>query len=139
MALSGACALAADSVVGIEATDAWIRWLPAGIPSGAYLTLINSGTAPQVLVSAASPDFAAVSFHQTRTVNGVSEMSALGSLTVKPQSSLRFAPGGYHLMLMQPLRPLHPGDHVVITLRFADGKSLPVSFAVRSAASESSG
>jgi periplasmic copper chaperone A len=132
-ALLSTFASAAGSEAGIQARDAWIRWLPANIPSGAYLTLINSGTAPQVLVSAASPDFAEVSFHQTRTVNGLSEMSAVSALTISPQSSLQFAPGGYHIMLMQPSRTLHPGDHVPITLRFADGKSLQVSFEVRSA------
>jgi periplasmic copper chaperone A len=132
-ALMGAFSFAADGGAGIQARDAWIRWLPANIPSGAYLTLTNSGSAPQVLVSAMSPDFAEVSFHQTRIVNGVSEMSAVSSLTVRPHQSLQFAPGGYHIMLMQPLRALHPGDHVPITLRFADGTSLPVSFEVRSA------
>jgi copper(I)-binding protein len=124
---------AAPSGPDVHASDAWIRWLPANIPSGAYLTLTNSGTAPQTLVGATSPDFAAVSFHQTRTVNGVSEMSALTTLTLQPQGRLQFAPGGYHLMLMQPRRALHPGDHVPITLRFADGRSLQVSFLVRSA------
>jgi periplasmic copper chaperone A len=132
-ALLSAFSFAADSGIGIQAAEAWIRWLPANIPSGAYLTLINSGTTPRVLVSAVSSDFADVSFHQTRTVHGVSEMSAVSSLTVNPQHSLQFAPGGYHLMLMQPLRTLHPGDHVPITLRFADGTSLLVSFEVRSA------
>jgi copper(I)-binding protein len=117
----------------VQASDAWIRWLPAGIPSGAYLTLSNSGSAPAVLVGASSPDFAAVSFHQTITVNGMSGMSAVERLTVAAQGSLRFAPGGYHIMLMQPTRTLHPGDHVPITLRFADASSLLVSFDVRSA------
>jgi copper(I)-binding protein len=134
------CALLNIATVGVaqsgsevQASDAWIRWLPANIPSGAYLTLTNSGTVPQTLVGATSPDFAEVSFHQTRTVNGVSEMTALSALTVRPQGRLQFAPGGYHLMLMQPLRALHPGDHVPITLRFADGRALQASFQVRSA------
>jgi len=125
--------LAAQGAAAVQARDAWIRWLPANVPNGAYLTLINSGSAPLVLVGAASPDFAAVSFHQTRIVNGVSEMSAVGNLRLAPQSSLQFAPGGYHIMLMQPLRALHPGDRVPITLRFADGTALQVSFEVRAA------
>ncbi len=132
-ALLSTFTFAAGGGAGMQARDAWIRWLPANIPSGAYLTLINSGSTPRVLVSAVSPDFADVSFHQTRTVHGVSEMSAVSSLTINPQRSLQFAPGGYHLMLMQPLRTLHPGDQVPITLRFADGTSLVVSFEVRSA------
>ena len=132
-ALASSFSFAADGAPRVQATDAWIRWLPANIPSGAYLTLTNSGNAPRVLASASSPDFAAVSFHQTRTVNGVSEMSAVDKLTVAPQGSLHFVPGGYHIMLMQPTRTLHPGDHVPITLRFDDGSALLVSFEVRGA------
>jgi copper(I)-binding protein len=132
-ALTGASSFAADRTPAVRATDAWIRWLPAGIPSGAYLTLSNSGSTPAVLVGASSPDFAAVSFHQTRTVNGTSEMNAVDRLTVAPRGDLHFAPGGYHIMLMQPTRTLQPGDRVPITLRFADASSLLVSFEVRSA------
>jgi periplasmic copper chaperone A len=126
-------ALATDIDAGIQVTEAWIRWLPANIPSGGYMTVINTGSVPQVLISATSPDFGQLSFHQSVTNNGVSEMVAVGSLTIKPQSSVRFSPGGYHIMLMQPKRALHPGDRVPITLRFADGHSLAVPFEVRAA------
>jgi copper(I)-binding protein len=34
-------------------------------------------------------------------------------------------------MLMQATKPLQPGDHVPIILRFADGSSLTVQFEVR--------
>lgn len=131
--------LAADIGAGIEVKDAWIRWLPANIPSGGYMTLINTGTVSEVLISAASPDFGQISFHQSVTNNGVSDMVAVGSLTVKPQSSVRFSPGGYHIMLMQPKRALHPGDRVLITLRFADGHSIVVPFEVRAAGAGESG
>jgi copper(I)-binding protein len=132
-ALTSTFGLAAEITPVVQASDAWIRWLPANIPSGAYLTLTNSGSTPRVLAGASSPDFGAVSFHQTRTVNGMSEMSAVDRLTVAPRGSLHFAPGGYHIMLMQPTRMLHPGDQVPMTLRFADGSSLQVSFEVRGA------
>ena len=132
-ALLSAFSIAATGSVGIQAREAWIRWLPANVPSGAYVTLIKSGGAPQVLVGASSPDFAQISFHQTRTANGMSEMSAVDNLTVASHGSLRFAPGGYHMMLMQPRRALQPGDQVPITLHFADASSLLVLFDVRSA------
>jgi periplasmic copper chaperone A len=124
---------AAPMAASIQVKDAWIRWLPANVPSAGYMTLINTGTVAGVLVSAASPDFGEVSFHESLTKNGMSEMVAVSTLTVKPQSSLRFAPGGYHMMLMQPKRALQPGDRVLIKLRFADGQSLEVPFEVRGA------
>jgi periplasmic copper chaperone A len=132
-ALTSTFSSAADITAPLQASEAWIRWLPANVPSGAYLTLSNSGSAPRTLESASSPDFAAISFHQTRMVNGVSEMSLADHLIVPPHGSLHFAPGGYHLMLMQPTRTLHTGDRVPMTLRFIDGSSLQVSFEVRDA------
>jgi copper(I)-binding protein len=128
---------AATPDLGLQVKEAWIRWLPANVPSGAYMTLSNTGAVPRVLVSAASPDFGEVSFHETHINNGVSEMSAVNSLTVKPRASLRFSPGGLHMMLMQPKRSLHPGDQVPITLHFADGQSLDVLFEVRAAGAHS--
>jgi periplasmic copper chaperone A len=123
--------LAADMPPRVQVTDAWIRWLPANLPSGGYMTLTNTGTVPSVLVSAASPDFGQVSFHRSLTKEGVSDMAAVDTVTVAPHSSVRFSPGGYHIMLMQPKRSLQPSDRVLITLQFADGHSLEVAFEVR--------
>jgi copper(I)-binding protein len=52
-------------------------------------------------------------------------------ITIDPHSSLSFAATGYHMMLVQPNKPLKPGDHVLITLQFAGGSSLTAPFDVR--------
>ena len=52
-------------------------------------------------------------------------------IELKPSASLIFAPGGYHLMLMNPKRTLRAGDPVVINLQFRGGPDLPVAFQVR--------
>jgi copper(I)-binding protein len=135
----GAPGVVAANGPDIQVTQAWIRWLPAGIPSGGYMTLTNTGTVPRVLIGADSADFADISLHQTRTKNGMSDMAELSAVKIEPQSSVRFAPGGYHLMLMQPKRALHPGDRVRITLHFADGAAMEVPFAVRSASDAEAG
>src|ERR1700722_2485652 len=126
-------ALSASPVIDIQARDGWIRWLPAGVPSGGYVILKNTGDAPRVLTGATSPDFGEVSFHQTRENHGVSLMEAITSITIAPHSTMSFSPGGYHIMLMQPTRALRPGDKVSVSLRFADGRTLDVPFEVRSA------
>jgi copper(I)-binding protein len=69
--------------------------------------------------------------HQTRLRNGMSEMTQVESIELKPRIPVRFAEGGYHLMLMQPKRSLKPGDRVLIILRFAQGPSVEVPFDVR--------
>jgi copper(I)-binding protein len=116
---------------GIRIQDAWIRWLPAGIPAGGYLTVTNDGERPVTLVGADSAAYGEVSLHISRTQNGVAQMSPVGQIVIGPHASVNFAVAGYHMMLMQPTRPINPGDQVPITLHFADGAVLMVKFAVR--------
>jgi periplasmic copper chaperone A len=115
----------------IQVKDAWIRWLPANVPGGGYMTLINTGPAARVLIGASSPDYGEVSIHQTRIHEGLNDMIRVESVELRPLIPVRFAQGGYHLMLMQPKRPLKPGDRVRITLHFAQGPSIEVPFEVR--------
>jgi copper(I)-binding protein len=122
---------ASEPAIDIQVTDAWIRWLPAGVPGGGYMTLVNTGPAARVLIGATSSDYGEVSMHQTRVRNGVNEMTPVASIELRPQILVRFAEGGYHLMLLQPKRPLKPGDRVLVTLRFAQGPSVEVAFEVR--------
>jgi copper(I)-binding protein len=49
---------------------------------------------------------------------------------------LKFAPGGYHLMCMQPSADIKPGKTVSVTLTFANGSSVTAPFAVRSASGQ---
>ncbi len=127
----GAGVLCAQAALDIQVKEAWIRWLPPGIPAGGYMTLVNTGSSTRVLVGAVSPDYGEISFHQSVQSHGMSQMTPVDSVVLKPQATVLFAEGGYHLMLMQPKRPIHPGDHVSVTLRFADGRSIEVPFDVR--------
>lgn len=115
----------------IEVKEAWIRWLPANVPGGGYMTVINTGSAARVLIGASSPDYGEIGMHQTRLRDGVNEMTPVASIELRPRIPVRFAEGGYHLMLLHPKRPLEPGDRVLITLRFARGPSVEVPFEVR--------
>ena len=46
---------------------------------------------------------------------------------------MNFSPGGYHLMLMERVQPLHVGDGVPMTLQFSGQQALQVMFEVRKA------
>src|ERR1700719_4010183 len=129
--LGSAAVRCGESAPDIQVKDAWIRWLPADVPGGGYMTVVNTGAATRVLIAASSPDYAEVSIHQSRIRNGVNEMAPVESIELKPHIPVRFAEGGYHLMLMQPKRSLKPGDRVLITLRFARGPPVAVPFEVR--------
>jgi copper(I)-binding protein len=45
--------------------------------------------------------------------------------------TLRFAPGGHHLMLVGLARAMKAGDSLPATLVFAGGRRMKVEFAVR--------
>ena len=115
----------------IRVTDAWIRWLPAGVPAGGYATLTNTGEKPVTLLTASSAEFAEVSIHRSIERGNNMEMMPVERITIDPHSTLDFAATGYHLMLMEPSTSLKPGGRVPITLRFADGSRLTVQFEVR--------
>ena len=133
MGAGGMPARGADTAaLVVEAANAWVRWLPADLPAAGYVTLTNKGSTTLELVGVSSPDFEEVDMHQTLESHGMSEMRPVDSLVLKPQATVRFAEGGYHLMLMHAKRQLHQHDRVEIVFRFSDGRTMPVPFEVRS-------
>ena len=86
-----------------------------------------------VIVGASSPSFDEVSLHETRIVDGISRMRAVPELRIASGDAATLAPGGLHLMLMQPRAPLKAGGVVVIDFALADGGVLRGEFKVRGA------
>lgn len=106
--------------------DAWARAvrmpltpLPEGVNSAAYMTLQNHGTVAARLVGASCPDADSVQIHVSRIENGIARMRRVAGLDLPPGGSVRLAPGGYHLMLLDVHRSFVQGDTVSITLHFA--------------------
>ena len=123
---------AATEEAGISVRDAWVREAPPGIAMTAgYMVLQNKTSRPQVLVAARSSAFETVTIHRTVAREGMTGMEHAPQIELLPKASLLFAPGGYHLMLLNPKRTLHVGDRVDITLEFRGGLVLPVAYEVR--------
>ena len=68
--------------------------------------------------------------HESTLVNGQSTMRAHEPLRIAPGETVRFAPGGLHIMLTLK-RPLAPGDEVPLVLQLEGGASLEVTARVR--------
>jgi copper(I)-binding protein len=82
---------------------AWIRLAPPGTPMWAgYARLSNRGDEALSVNAFSSDRFGKISLHETRDENGMSAMRPLPSLLLAPGASVDLAPGGKHLMLMQP-------------------------------------
>ncbi len=117
----------------LSLSGGWVRLLPGSLPAGGYFVLHNDGDRPLKLTGAAGRDYGQVMLHRSVESNGQSQMRQVDSVTLPAHGTLRFAPGGYHLMLMQPKTPLKVGNKVAITLRFSDGETLTAPFALRPA------
>lgn len=114
----------------LEVTEAKVSLLPGASPSAGYFNLHNAGDEPVTLVGAESPAFDQVHMHLSMDKDGVASMKMVHELELAPGETIKFAPKGYHLMLMNRNQPLAIGDEVEIVLQFAGEEPLPVNFDV---------
>jgi copper(I)-binding protein len=134
LALVVTAALAEASEVKV--TDAWVRALPSGLPAGGYFTLHNNEAGPLTLTGAQSKSCGMLMLHKSSDMGGMMHMEDVTKVEVPAHGTLKFAPGGYHLMCMNPTADIKPGRTVNVTLSFADGSSVTSPFAVRTASGQ---
>ena len=111
------------SGASLEISDAWIREAPpTASVLAAYMVIHNAGAASAEISLITSPDFGHVEMHRTVVENGVASMVPIGKLEIPPGEQITLKPGGTHLMLIDPRRPLHEGDTVTLTFQYTDGQ-----------------
>jgi hypothetical protein len=115
----------------LTAQDAWIRATPGVDVAAAYLTLHNTGTQAVVVTGVRCPAAESAMIHETTLSNGESTMRPHESLRIAPGETVRFAPGGLHIMLHGLKRPLAAGDEVPVTMLFEGGGSVTAMARVR--------
>jgi copper(I)-binding protein len=114
-------------------SQAWSRATPSGAKTGGgFLTIENKGTAPDKLIGA-SADFAGkIEVHEMTTSNGVMRMRPVeGGLTIDPGKTVKLAPAGLHLMMMDLKKPLKQGDKLPVTLQFEKAGKVTVTLDVQ--------
>jgi copper(I)-binding protein len=117
----------------VQISDAWIRALPAPSPSGGYFTIRNTGKSELTLIGAKSPGCGMLMLHRSKEMGGMSSMEDVSSVPVPAGGEVRFVPGGYHLMCMDPTAAIKPGGSVPVTLQFSDKTDATANFAVKNA------
>lgn len=146
----------------VTAGDAWTRALTSTSGDAAVYVKVTNGTGSSVDITGASvPATIAGSagLHETTTAsdtsstttgddtssttmgdssttmgNGTGEMTMkeISSVTVAPHRTVRFAPGGKHIMLTGMKKTLSAGDTFTLTLKTSSGKNLRTTVTVRS-------
>jgi copper(I)-binding protein len=114
-------------------SQAWSRATPSGAKiAGGYLTIENKGAAPDRLVGGSGDIAGKVEVHEMSVNNGVMTMRPLDKgLAIEPGKTVKFAPGGYHLMMFDLKSPLKQGDKVPVTLEFVKAGKVTLSLDVQ--------
>ncbi len=135
--LLGVCLVAAFAAVAhaqppaLMVRDAWIRAVPGAAVAAAYMTLRNAGSRPLTVTGVRSKLAADAMIHVSRVEHGESTMRPAGPISLLPGASVRFTPGGMHVMLMQLAHPLIVGEEVPLEVLLAGGGSVAFSARVR--------
>ena len=133
----------ADDVAAgsVKISAPWARATPKGAAVGAgYMTITNSGSAPDRLVGGASDVSNRFEIHEMTMDNGVMRMRPLAKgIEIKPGQSVEFKPGGNHVMFVGLKKPLAQGEHVKAMLEFEKAGKVAVDFTVEGIGAQSPG
>jgi periplasmic copper chaperone A len=126
-------AFAHDYTVGsIHIEHPWSRATPKGANvAGGYLVIENKGTASDRLVGGSSEIAGRLQIHEMKMSGGTMTMRPLeGGIEIVPGQSVKFEPGGYHLMFLDLKAPPVEGKPFKGTLVFEKAGKVDVEFAV---------
>ena len=128
-AASGAADATPENAPGISLGDARVQ-LPVvpGRPGVAYFTVSQANGAPRKLVGVHVEGAGRTELHQSQQEGGVTSMKPVAEVAIEPGKTVKFEPGGYHVMLFDPA--LTAGEPTELTVTFDNGDKASVAAAV---------
>jgi copper(I)-binding protein len=122
-------------------SQAWSRQTPSGAKvAGGYLTIENKGASADRLVGGSGDVAGRVEIHEMAMNGGVMTMRPIEKgLVIDPGKTVKLAPGGHHLMLLDLKTPLKQGDKVPLTLQFEKAGKVNVSLDVQGVGAKAPG
>ena len=137
--LSAGTATAHDFKAGpLKIGHPWSRATPSGAKvGGGYLSIENTGTAADRLVSVSVPFAARAEIHEMAVKDGIMTMRPLDQgVEVPAGAKIEFKPGGYHIMFLELKQQLKQGESLKGTLTFVKAGTVDVEFKVDSIAAK---
>lgn len=111
--------------------------LPNAPVGGGFLTITNSGTEDDRLVSATSPAAAEVQLHEMAMEGDIMKMRRLADgIPVPAGATVKLQPGGFHIMFMKLTGPLLEGTTVPVTLTFEKAGTVALDLSVQGIAAD---
>ena len=110
-----------------------------GLPKrlqAAYMEIENETSQDRQAIAIHCSEFERAEFHRTIDKAGMASMEHQQVLSIPANSELDLEPGGYHVMLFNPMRHLLAGDTTRCSIEFDNGKTIDFNLAVRKSTSE---
>jgi periplasmic copper chaperone A len=105
----------------------------SGNPAAVYFDLSYAGEAGVTLSSVTVEGAGMAMIHQTAMKTSAMTMMKAEPIVLSAETPVTFAPGGLHVMAMQPSDAWTPGGTVKVTLTLSDGATHSFDAAVRAA------
>jgi copper(I)-binding protein len=117
----------------LEIDHPWSRAVPEGASvAGGYLTITNTGTSADRLVSISSGISGKAEVHEMAVKDGVMTMRPVeGGLEIPAGGTVALKPGAYHVMFMDLKQHPKKGEDFKATLTFEKAGAVTVDFAVQ--------
>ncbi len=113
--LSGGCTATGTPALEVSAAQAAV---PVAGSSQLVLTVTNSGDGDDALVGVETDAALAIELHETRIAEDRATMVSLDEVPVPAGQTVRFRPGGLHLMMIAPSDEVVLGASFDVTLLF---------------------
>lgn len=114
----------------LEVSDAQAA-VPLAGSSQLVLSITNSGDGDDALVAVDSDAALAVELHETRIADDRATMVSLEQVPLPAGETVRFRPGGLHLMMIAPDDEVTLGATFDVTLRFERSEPVTTTAEVR--------
>ncbi len=108
-----------------QVKDATIRVLPPGVKNTAvYFSIENTASTDRQLVDVSTNVASNSELHAHIMDGEMMRMEKQSSITVPAGETVKFKPGGYHVMVFGLDKPLSVGQQVEVTLHTQDGQTI---------------
>ncbi len=126
LALAAACDAGPADDAGLTVSAALVAEPVLAERAAMYFVVSNRGPQDDRLDGISTAVAERAEIHRTVDHGGVMAMEPVGSLLIPAGQSVRLAPGGHHVMLLDLTGTLAAGDSVQTTLHFRQAGDVPV-------------
>lgn len=136
VAVAAAVTLAGCEQAQLGVEDAWVR-LPAvsSRPGAAYFT-VKGGNEATSLLAVSSPAAVRTELHEMKHEGGMMTMAPIKDVAIPAGGTVKFEPGGKHIMLYDLSPELRAGGKIPLRLAFANGKTIEIEAELRAPGQE---